>query len=82
MIITSGDCLYAQCIIKHVHNYLYPKRGDVLWKIGDKRLQCNGNLLGSRIYNLRSINLTNREALTGLCSVVKHAGSGYCTKEV
>ena len=26
--------------------------------------------------------LTNREALTVHCSVVKHAGSGYSTKEV
>ena len=27
-------------------------------------------------------NLTNEEASTVLCSVVKHAGSGYSTKEV
>ena len=42
--------------------HLYLKRVDLLHEIGDKRLCCNGNLLGSRIYNahvmLQSIILT------------------------
>ena len=30
--------------------------------------------------NYNSLSLTNREALAVLCSVIKHAGSGYSTK--
>ena len=29
-----------------------------------------------------NVDLTNKEALTVLCSVIKHAGSGWSTKEV
>ena len=45
-----------------------------------KQLYRNANNISG--LKTECYHLTNREAFTVLCSVIKHVGSGYSTKEV